>query len=107
MYVFLIIIKCATCVLKGKVVTCTHHETYWEGGSDTRLHTFLTSAPDGGDWYTSHLSHFIPNAVWKLQRRETLFAPTRIRSPNHPVRSLFTILTALSRLLQVRPTYIY
>ena len=42
-------------------------------GSDIRLHSFLTSAPDGGDWYTSHPSHFISKMVWKLQRRETLF----------------------------------
>jgi len=105
MYVFLIIIKCATCVHKGKVVTCTHHETYGEGGSYIRLHSFLTSAPDGGDWYTSQSSHFIPKTVWKLRRRETLFPFAKIRAPNHPARSLLTILTALSRFLQVRPTY--
>jgi len=74
-------------------------------GSDIRLHSFLTSAPDGGDWYPSHPSHFVPKTVWKLRKREIQFAPARIRAPNHPARSLLTILTTLSGLLQVRPTY--
>jgi len=74
-------------------------------GSDIMFHSFLTSAPDGGDWCPLHPSYFIPKTVWKLLKREKLFAPARIRAPNLPARGLLTTLTTLSRLFQVRPTY--
>lgn len=43
-------------------------------GVKLRLHTFLTSAPDGSEWSTSHrgrLLSWAPEPVWKLRRIST------------------------------------
>ena len=75
-----------------------------------QLHSFLSSALDGGEWLNSHTGRFthgsqqiIGDLVGLTAGQEVLtkiktFAPTEIRTPERPARTLDTANT-LHRLL--------
>ena len=71
------------------------------------LHSFVTAAPNGGEWSASRLGHFNPREVaqfhtdyetgWAPEpvrtfRREQSLDPTGIGTPYRPARSLVTTL---------------
>jgi hypothetical protein len=72
------------------------------GCSDIRLHPFLTSAPDGSDWYPTPPASLSQKRFGSCEEeKHCLPLPEFEPRISQPV----AILTKLSQLLQVRPTY--
>jgi len=80
---------------------------------EVKLHTFLASALDGGEWSASHISHFPHgnNPWYPLYRRlggpqsqsgcsgeKKNPSPSWESNPGHPAHSLITILAELPQL---------
>jgi hypothetical protein len=83
------------------------------GGVEVWLHSCLTLAVYGDEWWTSHPSCFNSKkeSLYPLNRRlcgpqsqsghfgeEKSLAPTTIQTPGHPAHSVVTIVTTLPRL---------
>ena len=99
---------------KGKVSPVCAMKSH--RGAEAQRHSFLTSAPDGGEWFTSRPGRFTPETRRRcaLYRRlggpqsrygcsgeqKILFPPTAIRAPDRIARSLVAKPTTLIRLLE-------
>ena len=92
----------------------TYHKVVWKKRR-YNLHSFLILVLDEGGWSASCPRPLYPGGKGRLclfnrrlggpqsrsepfYRRETSLASAGIRTPDHPVHSLFTILTMLSQL---------
>jgi hypothetical protein len=80
---------------------------------ELQIYLFLASALNGSEWSTSYPSRFTPGREAPVpveqeadrgkgldDLEKKMSSPAGIQTPDHPVRSLVTIPTTLSRLLQ-------
>lgn len=99
--------------IKSKVVPVWAVKAYGGRGVEVELQSLQTSALDGGKWTASGSNRITPlkglryplnrrfrephNMSGRFGEREThvLTLPTRIRTPDRPVRSIVTVPTAL------------